>query len=278
MYAKDYPSRYLHIAGAFAAGGTLTRIHPNIEINLQLQTVAPVDLPMVGGISEATNPGVSVKGRDAGAGSLDAQTADRELFSIASAHSLAQSDPLSKDGSAGSRTLTELKGLRIGGGEVTLDSCRLSMRSIHYRQNPRPRITFEGTEIAGLRLGGHLLNLTLDLDTFNRYSTLGDLEAAFQTDPQLRAELSNRFVLDEKTGGFYRNESGYVVGSLLKSVTGLPPGATVQNGYTIDWPDFGKIILGEVFMGAYVRRATLLRIVHSDGDIGSGCSGGSWYP
>lgn len=278
MYAKDYPTRYLHIAGAFAAGGTLTRIHPNIEINLQLQTIAPVDLPMVGGVCEARATGVSVKGRDTGVTTLSPETAASELFAVASAHTLVQSDPLSSDGPAGSRTLSEVNGLRIGGGEVSMDSGRLAMRSVHERNSPRPRITFEGTEIVGLKLGGHSVQVTLDVETFNRYPTLAELEMAFQTNPDLRKELSHRFVIDPETGGFYRNQSGYVVGSLLKSVAGLPPGASLQNGYTIDWPSFGKIIVGEVFMGAYVRRATLLRIVHSDGDVGSGCTGGSWYP
>lgn len=174
--------------------------------------------------------------------------------------------------------MSEITGVRIAGGEISIDSCRLAMRSVHDRDTRHPRITLEGTEIVGVRLGSYLLDLTLDLDTFNRYPTLLELEAAFQADQNLRRELSNRFVTDPQTGGFYRNESGYVVGSMLKSVGGLPPGAIVENGYTIYWPEFGRIIVGEIFMGAYVRRATLLRIVHSDGDIGSGCSGGSWYP
>lgn len=278
MYPKDYPTRYIHIAGAFAAGGTLTRIHPDVSINLQLQTIAAVDLPAVGGVCEANNNGVSVKGRDAGISNLSQEMADKELFYVESAHTLVQSDPLSSEGPAGSRTLSEVRGLRIGGGEVSIDYCRLAMRSVHDRQSRYPRMTFERTEIVGLKLGSYQLGLTLDLDPFNRYPTLADLETAFQTDPALGRELSNRFVVDPKTGGFYRNESGYVVGSILKSVTGLPPDASLENGYTIDWKGFGKIIVGEVFMGAYVRRATLVRIVHSDGDVGSGCTGGSWYP
>ena len=138
MYAKDYPQRYLHIAGAFAAGGTLTRIGPNVEAHLQLQTIAPVDLPMVGGVSEATNTGVSVKGRDAGISTLSSDLMDRELFSVGSAHSLVQSDPLVSGGPAGSRTLSEVASVRIGGGEVSIDFCRLAMRSVHDRNSRHP--------------------------------------------------------------------------------------------------------------------------------------------
>lgn len=278
MYPNNYPRRYIHIAGGFAAGGTLTRISPNIQIHLPLQTVAPVDLPMVGGTSEATNKGVLVKGRDAGVAGLSAEASERELFAVGSAHSLVQSDPYTQGGPVGSRTLTEVQSVRIDEGLISIDSLRLAMRSQHLPGNRHPQITFEGTAIAGLKLGGQEVTLTLDLDTFNRYSTLDALEAGFQNDANLRKELSNRFVLDPQTGGFYRNQSGYVVGSMLQSISGLPSGATLENGYTINWQGFGRIILGEVFMGAYVRRATLVRIVHSDGDLGSGCSGGSWYP
>ncbi len=278
MSPSDYPTRYIHIAGGFAAGGTLTRIHPNTQINLQLPSVTPVDLPMVGGKSEASASGVVVKGRDAGVASLTPEQMERELFSVGSAHSLVQSDTMVDGGPAGSRTLVEVSKVVIASGELSIDSCRLAMRSVHDRQSKHPRISLEGTEIVGLRLGDHAVQLTLDLDPFNRYPTLADLEQAFQSDPDLRRELTPRFVIDPKTGTFYRNESGYVVGSMLKSVSGLPPDAALENGYTINWRSFGKIIIGEVFMGAYVRRATLVRIVHSDGDVGSGCSGGSWYP
>lgn len=233
---------------------------------------------MVGGKSEASASGVLVKGRDAGVASLTPELMEKELFSIGSANSLVQSDTLVEGGPAGSRTVMEVKSLSIAGGEVSIDLCRLMMRSVHDRQSEYPRMDLEGTDIVGLRLGNHLVELTLDLDPFNRYPTLADLEQDFRSNPAIQQALSPRFVVDPKTGGFYRNKSGYVVGSILKSVKGLPPDATLENGYTINWRSFGKIIIGEVFMGNYVRRATLVRIVHSDGDIGSGCTGGSWYP
>ncbi len=277
MSPNEYPTRYLHIAGGLAAGGTLTRISPNININLQLQTVAAVDLPSVGGKTEASASEVVVRGRNAGIASLPPATMATELFSVGSAKSLVQSDTMVAGGPAGSRTEIEVRDVSIAGGEVTIDLCRLMMRSVHERQSEFPRMSLEGTDIAGLRLGNHLLELTLDLAPFNRYATLADLEQDFKSNPQINKDLSSRFVIDPKTGGFFRNKSGYVVGSILKGVKNLPPGATL-NGWIIDWPSFGKIIIGEVFMGAYVRRATLVRIVHSDGDISSGCTGGSWYP
>ncbi len=238
MHPKDYPRRYIHIAGAFAAGGTLTRIHPNVDIHLQLQTITPVDLPMVGGVSEARASGVIVKGRDSGLTTLSPEMADKELFYVESAHTLVQSDPLVSGGPAGSRTLSEVSGLRIGGGEISMEYCRLEMRSVHDPQSRYPRMTLAGTDIVGLKLGNHELEVTLDLDPFNHYPTLADLETAFKDDPALEKELSNRFVIDPTTGGFYRNESGYVVGSMVQSVKGLPSQCQAWKTAT---PSTGKV-------------------------------------
>ena len=58
MDPRDYPSRYLHISGAFALGGTFTHVAPGVDV--QIPTVAPVHLPMAGGISEVKVKKVSL--------------------------------------------------------------------------------------------------------------------------------------------------------------------------------------------------------------------------
>jgi hypothetical protein len=67
---------------------------------------------------------------------------------------------------------------------------------------------------------------------------------------------------------------------MVKKIEGrLPEGASIEdNGYIINWPGFGKVILGEILIWPYVRRVTLVRLKHSDTEIGSGCSGGSTWP
>jgi hypothetical protein len=128
-------------------------------------------------------------------------------------------------------------------------------------------------------LGGYELTVTLDTATFNKYSTFAGLEEAYLAG-KLPKTLVRTFKIDEKTKKFHRNPSGYVIASIVKKIDGaLPDGATIEpNGYAIDWPEFGRIILGEVVMGPYIRRGILVRLEHSDDEIGSGCSGGSYYP
>ena len=110
-----------------------------------------------------------------------------------------------------------------------------------------PKRIFGKTEMVGLKLGKYELKLTLDLTPFNTYPTLDEFEAAFQNDAAFRAAMTPRFVTDPATGNLHKNQSGYVIGSIVKSVSGLPPDATL-NGFIIDWPRVGKIVLGEILM------------------------------
>jgi hypothetical protein len=280
MDYRDYPSRYLHIAGAFAVGGTVRRIHPNIDTYVHIPAVAPAHLPMAGGITETRSKKVSVDCRKAKFDSLPRETLrklrETELVSVGSAYSLAHSEPDGPGKPFGSRTVSEIKLLRLAGG-LSLKYGLLTMHSSHdTSKTTHPRITFGKTEITGLRLGRTELKVTLDLDTFNKYSTLAEFEAAFQKDAKLRAELSSRFLMDGTA--LHKNQSGYVTGSIVKNVEGLPPDASLVGGHTILWPKIGRIVLGEILMGPYVRRVTLVRVKNACVEAGSGCSGGSSLP
>ncbi|GEM_PF-4060659 len=279
MEPRDYPPRYLHISGAFALGGTFTDVAPGVHV--PIPTVAPVHLPMAGGISEARVKKTSLDCRKVNFGSLDRKTAaslrKKQLFSIGSARTFCKSEPDVPGQPFRNNCATEISSLRLG-DRVSLKHILLNMQSSHDPAKTRfPQITFGPTEIKGLKLGKSELRVTLDLETFNRYPTLEALETAFQNDPKLRDRLQSRFVIDPVTGGFYRNPSGYVVGSLVEKIEGLPSDATVD-GYRVHWPPFGNLILGEMVLTPYMRRVSLIRFTYSDGSGGSGCSGGSTYP
>jgi hypothetical protein len=280
MDYREYPSRYLHIAGAFAVGGTVKRIHPDIDTFMHIPAIAPAHLPMAGGITEAKSGRVTIDARKAKFDSLPRETLrtlrETELVSLGAAYSLAHSEPDGPGKPFGSRTVSEVKALRLAGG-LSLKYGLLTMQSSHdTSKTTHPRITFGKTEITGLRLGKSLLTVTLDLETFNKYATLEEFEAAFQKDARLRAELSPRFLMDG--AALYKNQSGYVTGSIVKNVEGLPPDAKLVGGHTILWPKIGRIVLGEILMGPYIRRVTLVRVKNACVEAGSGCSGGSSLP
>jgi hypothetical protein len=68
------------------------------------------------------------------------------------------------------------------------------------------------------------------------------------------------------------------MGSIVKKITCDSSLRIEDNGYTIVWPGFGKIIIGEILVGAFVRRVVLVRLKHCDIEIGGGCGGGSTWP
>jgi len=280
MEPRDYPSRYLHISGAFALGGTFTHVAPGVDV--QIPTVAPVHLPMAGGISEAKVKKVSLNCKKVKFGPIDrkllSKLKKRELFSIRSAYTFCKSEPQSSGKPFRNSCVSEISSLRLG-DKVFLKHSLLKMQSSHDPAKTRfPQITFDTTtEIKGLKLGRSELKITLDLETLNRYPTLEELENAFKNDPKVRARLTPRFLVDPATGGFYRNPSGYVIGSMVEKIEGLPSDAT-YSGYTVSWPPFGNLILGEMTMTPYMRRVALIRFTYSDGSGCGGCSGGSTYP
>jgi len=282
MDLQKYPTRYLHISGAFAVSCTYTKIAPDVDLHLQIPTIAPVHLPMVGGKSEAQfKKKVSYDCRYADFGKTDSkrvrQLRKKEVLSVGGAYSLAQTEPEVPGKPFQSRSVSEVKSVKIADG-LSLKYGLLNLQSSHDPSKSRhPSITFGKTEITGLKLGKSVLKVTLDLDTFNKYPTLEEFETAFHGDARLREKLSHRFVLDPATGRLHKNASGYVVGSIVQKVEGLPADASMD-GLVITWPKFGKIILGEILIGPYVRRVTLVRFEHSDGEVGSGCSGGSTFP
>ena len=270
MEPRDYPSRYLHISGAFALGGTFTHVAPGVDV--QIPTVAPVHLPMAGGISEAKVKKVSLNCKKVKFGPIDrkllSKLKKRELFSIGSAYTLCKSEPESSGMPYRNNCVSEISSLRLG-DKVFLKHSLLKMQSSHDPAQTRfPQITFDTkTEIKGLKLGRSELKITLDLETLNRYPTLEELENAFKNDPKVRARLTPRFLVDPATGGFYRNPSGYVIGSMVEKIEGLPSDAS-YSGYTVSWPPFGNLILGEMTITPYMRRVALIRFTYSDG---SGC-------
>lgn len=263
--------RYLHLAGGFGAGGWFTNVGPKKDANIPIPSIAAVHLPMVGGSSEAKASRTEVAvGRP---GSKDRQL----LMTVGSAYSLADTTPPDVTKPAKSRTISEVKAVKVD--DFSLKFCRLELRTYHPPTEVQPQITFGPTEITGLKLGGKELTVTLDTAPFNKYSTLAGLEEAYLAG-KLPKWLVRTFRIDEKTGKWYRNASGHVYASIVKKIEGtLPEGATIEpNGYVIHWPKFGRIILGEVIMGPHIRRGILVRLEHSDDEVGSGCSGGSYYP
>lgn len=279
--ARPTRRRYIHIGGAFAAGGFFTRVGQDVSIDVAVPTVASVELPMVGGVSTATAKKFSLDCSKVKFGQMPKDVLSKlrqtELIAVDSAATSCRSIRAGRDEPHRSATSVDVKGVRIDGG-LSLKRALLNLQSEHPRNETYPRITFGQTEITGLRLGKFNVTVELDLDIFNKFPTLELLEPALlQRKKGVTAGVANSFLRDTD-GGLFRNSSGYTVGSIVKSITGVPKGWIEEDGYTINWPGFGKVILGEIIVGAYLRRITLVRLQHSCLEISGGCDGGSTWP
>lgn len=256
--------RYLHLLGGCAAGGWFPKAGPNGS-NVPIPSVAPVHLPMTGGRCENSATNVKVDG------------ANKTLMTLDYGYGLVESIPRNDPSEpARSFTKSEFKGLKIDG--LSVDHAVLNLQNVHPPTDPFPHITFGDTKIEGLILGGKQLTVHLNTSVFDKYNTLMEFEAAFQSG-SVPADIGRTFTKD-KDGRLFRSSGGYAMGSIVSKVEGdLPTGATLApDGFTIDWPEFGKIILGELTMSPSLRRVTMVRIVHCDGEHGGGCSGGGYYP
>jgi hypothetical protein len=275
----DY--RYLHIAAGFAAGGTFTRVGQDIAIDVPIPTVASVELPMVGGIATAKTPKwlLDCSRVKFGPMAKDALTRLRktELLAIGSATTTCRAMPDVAGQPHRSFTSVDTKSLRIDGG-FSLKRALLNLQSEHPRNQRFPNITFGPTEITGLKLGKFNVTVELDLEAFNRFPTLEALEPALLRGNKKISPRVARSFLRRGDGSLHRNRAGYVFGSIVKNITGVPKEWIEEDGYTINWPGFGKVILGEILLGAYLRRVTLVRLKHSEIEISGGCDGGSTWP
>jgi len=279
--ARATARRYIHIGGAFGAGGFFNRVGKDVSIDAPVPTVASVELPMGGGVSTAVQKKFLLDCSKVKFGPMAkealAKLRQTQLLAVDSATTSCRSIRAAKDEPHRSATSVDVKGVKVDGG-LSFKRALLNLQSEHPRDEKYPRITFGPTEITGLKLGKLNVTVELDLETFNRYPTLEVLEAALvQRKKNVSAQVANSF-LRRADGGLYRNASGYTVGSIVKSITGVPKEWIEEDGYTINWPDFGKIVLGEIIVGAYLRRVTLVRVRHSCLEFSGGCDGGSTWP
>jgi len=266
--------RYLHIGGAYAVGGAFTRVGSE-KVFVPIPTVASVELPLTGGLSIDKSKGFSLNASKVKG--ISPKLRRIPLLSVASASATCKSKHVALNEPKGSSVSVDVKGVRVEGG-FSLRSAVLNLQSDHAPNDSYPSITFGNTGIVGMMLGKTKVTVELDLDAFNSFPTLNTLEPAIlRGDKKISPQVVNSF-LRNSDGSLHRNQSGYTFGSIVKKITSSSQIEVEENGYTIVWPGFGKVIIGEILVGAFVRRVILVRLKHCDIEIGGGCDGGSTWP
>jgi len=279
--ARQVAPRYLQIGGAFAVGGAFTRVGPE-KVFVPIPSVASVELPMTGGLSIAKAPKVLLNASRAKFGPLPKSVLTKlrrtQLLSVASATASCTSKHVALNQPKGCFINVIVKGVKVEGG-FSLNNAVLNMETEHAPGAVFPSIRFgDKTGIFGMKLGKMKVGVELDLQAFNTFPTLETFEHAWRNgDSRISRQVANSF-LRNSDGSLHRNNGGYTMGSIVKKITCDPSLEIEDNGYTIVWPGFGKVIIGEILVGAFVRRVVLVRLKHCDIEIGGGCGGGSTWP
>src|SRR5690349_18432519 len=118
--ARATERRYIHIAGAFAAGGFFNRVGADVPIDVTVPTVASVELPMVGGLSTATEKKFSLDCSKIKFGPMPkdalAKLRQTQLLAVDSTTTTCQSIRSVAPAPHRSSTSVDVKGVRIDGG------------------------------------------------------------------------------------------------------------------------------------------------------------------
>lgn len=277
---SQFERRYLFIGGGCSAGGWFTKLGPNKDVSIPVPSVAPVHLPLVGGLSESESGPISIRYEPSHFPGVSRKmlkdTLGKELFSINSAKSSVRSN---KDARKRVSIVTRSEATGMNFKEkFFLEYGELTMETSQGESDQYPTIKIGSAQLTGLTLGGKPLTITFDVSTLNRYSNMEKLKAAFGAGQKLPPVL--RTFSKTPKSQLFTNKTNYSFGSLVKSIQGeLPEGAYIEpNGYTINWPGFGKIVLGEILISPYMRRVALVRLKLCNFEGISGCGGGSYWP
>ncbi len=149
------------------------------------------------------------------------------------------------------------------GNRLFLARASAYLKSVYQEGDPQPTITPVEATIEGLVIDGVRFNVTIAADTVTNLATCHDFHHAAMHDKHFKDTQGKR-LLSLWDGEDGRAAKGCFVYSLVGRIEWdgkLPKGADVsEDSHVIVWPDFGKIVLGEMLISHFNRRLTMMRL------------------
>jgi hypothetical protein len=156
-----------------------------------------------------------------------------------------------------------LKGLSVD-NRLFVERANAYLKTVYRVGDAQPTITPVEADIEGLTIDGVKFRVTIDRDPLVRCGTCNELHDTAAHDEHYRKWHASH-VLE------FRNPSekgplgaNCFVCSLVERLEWegkLPEGAEVdEDSHVIVWPDFGKIVLGEMLVSDFSRRLTMIRL------------------
>ncbi len=132
------------------------------------------------------------------------------------------------------------------------------------------------TEIKGVAIDGHGLDVEIAHSVFQRFDTRAKLLAAAD-EPKFAKEHGRYLYMRAANAAAPARQrvvrdGGYILGTIVRKISwsGKPfPGATIEDNSVIV-PDFGTIYFGEILINASARRLVMIRLKLGSPEGGSG--------
>jgi hypothetical protein len=258
-----FESRFIYSGSAAGFGANFQRVDENPALAASIPVQGASCLPVTGGISssqyggfrypaDADSPLVFI-----GRVTTDATTSTRveERTGGQKASRAAAPPPVFE--TAVAANISDLRLIkRINAGEI-----RVKLKSAFGPKQRYANIVPEEAVISGLVIDGHNVDVTIDLSPFREHPTKRALGLHYALTPRFRKANWERFNADNPRTPHIPHSKGLYLASVVSKITiaDQPPDVKVDRNYRIIWPGIGTIILGEMIIGDYFRRLTMLR-------------------
>jgi hypothetical protein len=149
------------------------------------------------------------------------------------------------------------------GNRLSLAHASAYLKTVYQEGDSQPTITPVEASIEGLVIDGVRFHVTVAADTVTNLGTCNDFHHAAMHDQHFKDTQGKRLLSlwDSKDG---RTAKGCFVYSLVERIQWegkLPDEAEVsEDSHVIVWPDFGKVVLGEMLISHFSRRLTMMRL------------------
>jgi hypothetical protein len=149
------------------------------------------------------------------------------------------------------------------GGRLFLARASAYLKSVYEEGDPQPTITPVEASVEGLVIDGVRFKVTIDAETVTNLATCHQFHHIAQHDKHFK-DTQGRRLLSLWDAADGRTAKGCFVYSLVERIAWdgkLPKGADVStDSNVIVWPDFGKVVLGEMLISHFNRRLTMIRL------------------
>jgi len=251
---------FLYHAQGCAFGGVMRR--PFDEV---LPAKAAMSLPQTGGFGSAAEPEYDFNGI------LKFKNASTQV-----------SGSKGPDGSYNTLVTTTIEDLNIN-NMVTAKRVIARLATVHDGKETETRVYPSGSEFVELRIGGHPVQVDLDIPLFTELHTVRALRDKYTKDAKFREDAKTRYGwagLDGQKPDTLPEPKGIVSCSLVKSLRCDCPEFDIQ-GHSVKVPNFGTIYLAEYWVKENSRKLTMMRFMLGspvEGDVTVGGIEGDGHP